>query len=224
MPFIATLLTAALLANPKITFNTTKEVKKDRYEINLTYVTFSPNTSLNKLANKLSAAAVQKSVKEFRDAGIEFDEAPTAPWSHEAGCTVSLSTTSLISVLIDKYEYAGGAHPNTWTNTINVALINGKPKQLTLKDILAPAATESDILDVLVLPRVSEQRKNRSGETVDFLPDDTNKKFLISKNGLTFIFDKYSVASYAEGEFLVKLTWQDLKGLVNHKIIPSAVP
>lgn len=222
MPLVASIVAATLLADPKVTFNTLRDVKQDYYDINLSWPTLTPETSINKLANKKMRYSVLKNLSEFKKASQEFGEKPTSPWEHQVASTISYLSPTLISVIVDTYEYSGGAHPNSWSDTINIALINGKPRAITLKDVLNSSLTEQEFLNHFVLTNVSEQRLKRSEMTVDSLPSETNRKFIISKNGLTFPFDKYSVASYAEGEFLVKLKWTDISGLINSKIVPDA--
>lgn len=211
-------------ADTKITQKSLHDTKKGRYELNLHWVELSPKSAVNDLANKLIKSAVMGDIAEFKIDAMEPGYKPVAPWEHEVGCTVSMATPNLVSVLIDTYNYSGGAHPNGWTEVVNVALIGGQARQLTLKDLLAPGVTESDVLDVIVLPRANAAKRERGMDEIDTLPEETNRKFVISKYGLAFPFDKYAIGAYAEGEYLVKIPWRDMKGLVNPKVIPFAVP
>lgn len=224
MPLAAAALLVLAFADTQITHKSLHDTKKGRYEINLHWVELSPKSAVNDLANKLIKSAVMDDIAEFKKGAMEPGYKPVAPWEHQVGCTVSMATPNLVSVLIDTYDYSGGAHPNSWTEVVNVALIGGQAKQLTLKDLLTPGAKESDILDSIVLPRANAEKRKRETDEVDTLPEETSRKFIISQYGLTFPFDKYAIGAYVEGEYQVKVAWKDMKGLINKKVIPYAVP
>ena len=222
MPLIASLIAATIVSDPAIEFRELKEKAKDQYSINIVWPEFKSADPIYKLFNTEVKEATHRHLVEFKQFSKEAISRP-APWEHFVSTTISHKTSNVLSAIVETYDYSGGAHPNTWSETINIGMVNGKPKSLILKDLLNKGVSEQQILDYFVLPRLSDQRLQRSSENVDRLPEGTNAKFIISKNGLTFPFDKYSVASYAEGEFIVKVSWKELKGLINPKAIPYAV-
>lgn len=226
MPLSAIFLAAALTQTqtpPPITYKTQTETQKNRFDLKLVWPVFNESTPLNDFANKVSPEPIRDFESGFKNSLKEYTETPTMAWDLTMVGTVSYYSPNIISIFYDHYEFTGGAHPNSFTHAINVGLINNKPKRIVLKDLLAPGITESDILDKLVHPRLNKIREDRVGEAVEALPVATNREFVISKNGLTFVFDRYAVGAYVEGEYIVKLKWSDLKGLINKEVIPSAV-
>ncbi len=226
MPMLSSLVLAAVLqktiTQPHV--RSRNEMRDGYYELDLAWYIFPETHPLASLANKAAWEPIGEVDQEFLNSLQSFNEKPTSPWTLAIKPTLSLYRTNLISILYDRYEYTGGAHPNSMTYTFNIGLINGEPKRLKLGDILADGVKESDVLEGFVRPRLSKLRRDRTGEGVDSLPIATHEKFIITKNGLTFPFDKYSVGAYAEGDYLLKLRWTELRGLINKSIIPEAVP
>ncbi len=221
---LATILAATLFSQkPTVEFHTQFETEKDKFSLKFTYPYFLGKSKLEEFANKAVRKPLDTAEKEFIDATKELTETPTSPWELEIKGTVSLQTSKLISVLYERYEYAGGAHPNTFTHCVNVGLINGKPQMISLKDILAPGVNSSMVIDGLVKPNLAKQKLARVNEPLTDFPDNSEVHFIISKNGLTFPFDKYTVGPYVEGEYIVKLTWKDLKGKINTNLIQQAI-
>lgn len=226
MPLISTLVGIALvqstITQPHI--RSKNEIRDQYYELDIAWYLFPETHPLANLANQASAEPTSEAESQFRTMIAEMTDKPIAEYTISVKPTLSLYRTNLISILYDHYEYTGGAHPNTFTHCINIGLIDGKPKRLKLGDILAPGIKESDLLEGYVRPRVSKLRRDRIGEGVESLPIATHEKFIITKNGLTFPFDRYSIGAYVEGEYIVKLKWAELRGLINQQVIPEAVP
>jgi len=222
MPIAAIIAAATLIQQPSIEFRTQFETEKDKFNLKFEYPRFMGKSKLEEFANTTILKKLGTAEEEFLGAVQGFDEIPTTPWEIDITGIVSLKSPTLISVLLEHYEFTGGAHPNGFTHSINVALINNKPQSITLKHIVAPGKSTSAIIDGLVKPKLNEQKMARVNEPLSEFPADAESKFIVSKNGLTFLFDKYSVGPYVEGEYIVKLNWNELKGLINTKIVPQA--
>ncbi|MFM9872715.1 MAG: DUF3298 and DUF4163 domain-containing protein [Fimbriimonadaceae bacterium] len=223
MPIATALVLAAVLAEKPITYKQIKIASPKKYEINIAYPEFSSKSPLTTLANNITKRYFTIQRQEFEKSAKDFDETPTVPWELELNGVVSYSSNNVISIFFDHYEYAGGAHPNGFTHCINVAMIDGKPKAIKLTEILAPGVDLSELIEGHVKPALNSLKMARVNEPLTDFPEDSNTHFAISKNGLTFPFDKYSVGPYVEGEYIVKLKWSDIPGLINRKIIPEAL-
>ncbi len=110
------------------------------------------------------------------------------------------------------YYVEGMAHPSTYNSVFNYDIKS--KKQLQLDDFFNPNSSYLEALSV----KAKEEVKKQLGEYYDeFMasegtaPKKENyENFLFDKDGLTFIFGQYQVASYAAGIFYVKISYSDL--------------
>jgi Deacetylase PdaC/Protein of unknown function (DUF3298) len=140
-------------------------------------------------------------------------------WFMECDAMLSYQSPKAVSVMINKYTFAGGAHPNTYVSMLNFDLNSGKT--LSLKDLV----TDLKKLNALAEQKFREVRELSANE--DFndagyfwsgsfqLPEN----FSLDKNGLQFFYNTYEVASYADGPTEFLLTWQELDGIVKMELI-----
>jgi hypothetical protein len=140
-------------------------------------------------------------------------------WFMECDAMLSYQSPKAVSVMINKYTFAGGAHPNTYTSTLNFDLNTGKTLQL--KDL---------ITDMNKLKAMAEKKFR---EVRDLSPDtDFNdegyfweggfqlpENFSLDTNGLQFFYNTYEVASYAQGPTEFLLSWKELEGIVRKELI-----
>jgi Deacetylase PdaC/Protein of unknown function (DUF3298) len=140
-------------------------------------------------------------------------------WFMECDAMLSYQSPKAMSVMINKYTFAGGAHPNTYTTVLNFDLNTGKTFQL--KDLV----TDLKKLKVLVEKKFREVRElstsanfNDEGyfwEEGFQLPEN----FSLDTNGLQFFYNTYEVASYAQGPTEFLLSWKELEGIVKKELI-----
>lgn len=221
---ISILAAAALLA-PVQSYKTVSETKEKSgyYTASATYPKFTAPASLATPANKEIARLVKQYMGEFVSQAADYFKdnpaKPTAPWEHETSCTTTLANLTVLSVLMDHYEFAGGAHPNSWTSTVNVALVGGKATHVRLANLLAKGKDKKAFLNEVVLPVAAKARKERTGEDTTVFPMEFADHFNLSRNTLTYTFDKYVLGPYVEGDYQVKLKWQDIKAWIDPKLL-----
>ncbi len=206
-------------ASPAPTIKT-EIAKSGFYEINVAWPVFPDSHPLASVLNRETLTPVRLAQQEFVNAARSYSGPVQQDWALQIKPVVSYNSQKLVSIYYEHYEYAGGAHPNTFSYALNVAMIEGKPKKITLSEIAVDGAVR-EILE-LVRHRLSGIRFDRVSEEVAELPAETASKFLVSKNGLTFVFDRYSVGPYVEGEYIVKLRYAEIPGLINRDLIPEA--
>lgn len=192
------------------------------YTMNVAWPEFPKAHPLAETLNKLTPSAPRAAQAEFRKAVQSMEQRPNAPWELNIKPVVAYNTPKLVSILYNHFEYAGGAHPNTLTHVVNVAMIDGKPKQITLTDIAVDGAAPR-ILEMVYL-RLTSVRMDRVSEEAAALPPETISKFIVGKGALTFIFDPYAVGAYVEGSYVIKLSYRDLAGYLRRDLIPEALP
>lgn len=119
------------------------------------------------------------------------------------------------------YQYSGGAHGMHQTTYLH---FDGKKKaRLTLNDLVS--ADERDALKEMLwevyLSKLSEQDREI---TEPFMPKSEffiSENFYFVPNGINFVYPLYSLASYAEGEIELFLTFPQLKEVMNPDYLPE---
>jgi Protein of unknown function (DUF3298)/Deacetylase PdaC len=201
--------------------------KKLMYEIEAQYpqVTGGNNPNFEKF-NQLVRAVVTKKVAEFKkDMQPKEGDEPRPEGSMGSyigiGYELALARDDLISVEFDIGSYyQGAAHPNSYSETVNYDLKNGK--QLKLSDLFKPGAKYLQALAAYSIADLKKQSKQKD----DALPDDeiqsgagpsaqNYRSWKITKKGLGINFDSYQVGPYAAGPWYVLVPYANLKDFIN---------
>ena len=117
------------------------------------------------------------------------------------------------------YVDMGGAHPNQWSRWMNFDFETGQ--LLTREAVFQPSAKE-DIERVLfdkLLLHVGEQYPDETLSTLEdlqqkgylqltniYIPDN----FLLRKEGISFLFNRYDIAPYAAGEIVIDVPYGEI--------------
>lgn len=208
--------------------------KKLKYEVDAEYpqLTGSADPNFEKF-NQTVRGLVTRKVNEFKkemaqpevgeattDSGNESDE--TGGSDIGIGYTIALAKDDLISVQFDIGSYyKGAAHPNSYSETVNFDLKNGK--SLKLGDLFRPGTKYLQIISAYCVQDLKKQSKASSDSMLDddwiqrgAGPDAANyKSWTITKKGLGVNFDSYQVAPYAAGPQHVLVPYSALKEIIN---------
>lgn len=208
-----------------------KQIKESNaklmYEIEVQYPQFSGGSNPNfEKFNQLVHAVVTKKVAGFKKdmAPDEGEEPrPEGSMASDLGIAyeITLAQDDFISVEFDIGSYyQGAAHPNSYSETINYDLKNGK--QLKLSDLFQPGSKYLQTIAGYCIADLKKQSKTKGEE----LPDDmlqsgaapTAKNYQswkITRKGLGINFDAYQVGPYAAGPQYVLVPYTNLKDLIN---------
>ena len=202
--------------------------KKLNYEIATQYpqLTGGNNPNLEKF-NQAARAAVTRKV-----AGFKKDMAPEAGENTEEtrpedsmgsdltiSYTVVLAQDDLVSVDFEVSSYfQGAAHPNSYSETFNYDLKNGK--QLKLADLFKPGAKYLQAIANYCIADLKKQatEKGLMAEEIEkgaAAKADNYQGWTITRRGLGIYFDPYQVGPYAAGPQFVLVPYSDLKDLIN---------
>lgn len=209
--------------------------KKLKYEIDAEYpqLTGSVNPNFEKF-NQTVRGLVTRKVTEFKKEMSQPEEGETPSDSADessettgsdlgVGYTIALAKDDLISVLFDiSSYYRGAAHPNSYSETVNFDLKNGK--SLKLGDLFKPGTKYLQIISAYCIQDLKKQSRAKGADSMlddDWIqrgagPDAANyKSWTITKKGLGINFDSYQVAPYAAGPQHVQVPYLALKEIVN---------
>jgi hypothetical protein len=201
--------------------------KKLMYEIEAQYPQFSGGSNPNfEKFNQLVRAVVTNKVAGFKKdmAPEEGEESrPEGSMGSDLGVAyeIALATDDVISVEFDIGSYyQGAAHPNSYSQTVNYDLKNGK--QLKLSDLFQPGSKYLQMLANYCIADLKKQSKAKGEELpADMLqsgaaPTVKNyQSWKITRTGLGINFDSYQVGPYAAGPQYVLVPYASLKEFVN---------
>lgn len=122
-----------------------------------------------------------------------------------------------INYIITWEEFTGGAHPNSYYTVLNFNLQSGE--EVVLNDILKEGY-EEPLTDILV----KNLAKQLEVENIDgikekgYLYMDTemfiSNNFILDKEKIVFIYNKYEIAPYSAGDIMIETTYNELKDLM----------
>lgn len=207
MPFAA--LAAAVLLSPAalpVRWVTKESKQAKAWSGSVKYPQFGGSSPLAAFANRQLAQEHEGALAEFlRDAKASIAEMGRPnPWWYEMQRTnqVALATPEIISVHGYIYSYGGGAHPNHQMPCRVYGLVGGKPARLTLQSLFRKGVDGSRIVSPIVIGQLMRAGASgiEDGRIIE-LDKDLREMFYVTPKGLQFVFEHYSVASYAEGAF-----------------------
>lgn len=124
-----------------------------------------------------------------------------------------------INVSANVFVDTGGAHPHQWSQWLNFDFESGN---LLTKDDIFLASAKADIermlLDHLMLMQAEVypdeslktledlQQKGFLQMTNMYIPDN----FLLHKEGVSFLFNRYDIAPYSAGEIVIEIPYEEI--------------
>jgi hypothetical protein len=134
------------------------------------------------------------------------------PNSLSVSYEIAAADKNFISVLFSFYEYLGGAHPNTTTESFNYDLNRKAP--VSLADLFTP---NSNYLKVISDHAIKELKKLDTVSAVELGAGpkiDNYHSWNITPTGLKITFDPYQVGPYAAGAHEVVVPYSVLKPII----------
>ena len=172
----------------------------------------------------------RKDVNEFYQEDIKNgtpkDELPTW-YNYEYGLTTYFSEgkEGSLNFIAETFEYTGGAHPNSWNKWMNFEKNTGK--LLALKDVFM-AGSEKPISDMLLEELITEMATRLEDSSITSLEglqnagilNSTNMyvpdNFLLEKEKVSFLYNKYDIAPYAVGVITLSLPYTSVEKYMIH--------
>lgn len=204
------MILALALQQPTILTNNVDK----KWEMKAEIPAFLGKDPLSKFAEKVVTKKMTTSFNTFL-AETKRDWAETMesqPYSFESSGARQLGDTRVQSYTVSTYRYVGGAHGLGITESLNFALVGGKPKQLSTYDIFTRSkktALIKLILDEARKDPGTDWLQPEGGKTSLEQPELDN--FWVGKDGITWEFNPYQLGSYASGPFSFKFSWKQLK-------------
>lgn len=203
-----------------------------RYHISSSYpqIYGMKDKSIQKKVNKDIYEKMMKGINDFRKDMNEWD-LTNIPKEFNSEIDYAFTSYSLTDEVFSfAFEvfcfYAGAAHPNHWTISMNFDLKKGK--LLALKDLFNPKEKYLEKISKYCIADLKEQANMSGYEADDFMltegagPKDSNfMNFNLLQKGLQITFDPYQVAPYVVGTQYVTIPYKALYEIINQEGVLS---
>lgn len=191
-----------------------------RLDSTLTWGLFFYGTPTLLDASNYYIAAQKEVFDEQRNEYHNLKESEIPPGMMNCYCNIKGKTVTgykgHISYIMTREEYYGGAHPTT-VNTI-ACFDPATGAEITLKDIFKEGY-EDTLLAMLIdkllkdnnLSTVEELCQKGYNLDIDFF---ITNNFILGKDSITFLYNRYEIAPYALGDILITLDYGTLKDIM----------
>ena len=132
-------------------------------------------------------------------------------WERQVSVLYHGSHNGISSFSAITYDYSGGAHGSTVERCLNFRLSDGSP--VTETDLFIDGY--ADTLSGLLSARLGMAFSNPEDYDALFIKDiEPNGNFLVSEEGITYVYGQYEIGPYSLGTIEVSLAWEELEGLL----------
>lgn len=139
-------------------------------------------------------------------------------YNYEYSITTSFNEgwKGVINYTATTFEYSGGAHPNEWAQWLN---FNSTTGELIKLNQVFMAGSEVPMGKLLLEELIKQMANNLPDETIQSLEDLQNvgilndtqiyvpENFLLEKDQVSFLYNKYDIAPYAVGMIILSLPY-----------------
>ena len=194
------------------------------------YMAMSPEKAMAKVQVQY-ATNYRKDLLTYYEADLKEitgkEEMP--PWyNHEYNITseLKIARDSIYNFAVTNYQFTGGAHPNTFSNWTNISAKSGN--ELKKTDVFVDGS-EKDIIQLIgkhLLTEVNQRLETDTITTLQSLWDNgillnvdlyVPDNFLITDEGILFLYNRYDIAPYAMGDFQLNIPYAEIENLMKIK-------
>ena len=173
-------------------------------------------------SNDLTAACnnfVANSKEEYMEMKADYiNSRSDAPWFNNyyiMSSEVESGYRGILNYVIFNEVYTGGAHPNSYYTALNFDTSTGK--EIVLQDIFKDDY-ETRLTQELVVELANYFKVEPVTEVVvrGYLINDfyISNNFILGKEKITFIYNRYDIAPYAVGEIMLDIDYNRLKDVI----------
>ena len=160
-------------------------------------------------------------VAEYRESGNELlrylegndDGEPCSAlsWENSVNGHIAGVHGDIISCIVSRYDYAGGAHGSTSETGVNFDRNTGEV--IGEDDVFTEDSGEE--LRKLLSAHLQESLPDNDAYNALFIKDiEPNGNFIVTPAGVTYIYGQYEIGPYYLGIIKVTLPWEELEGLL----------
>lgn len=166
--------------------------------------------------NSLLEEEFLKSVEWYEEFVSMLDSVPTMEYtagmffSFETGFDIKLPSESFLSIVLNQYEFTGGAHGNYYSIGYNFDLTTGN--LITVENILNEESLSfiSRLCEIKIKQMYEAVSLTDAGLFEDRIDLSMDQDFYLLKDAMVFQFDPYEIAPYAMGNIEVPVYYEEI--------------
>lgn len=150
------------------------------------------------------------------EAAAEFP--PDWVFTFETDYRITYNKKGFVSIVLDYYEFTGGAHGNFYSIGYNIRTTDGNV--LTLSDILKENSVDalSEFCTEEILNMFEANSLTEAGLFEDELNLTYEQDFFVKPNTLIIQFDPYEIGPFAMGSIEVELNFDKIKNILKNDL------
>lgn len=152
------------------------------------------------------------------DSTVFFDEQYPMQYSFETGFEVFYNSKDFVSIVLNHYQFTGGAHGNYFAVGYNINLSDGS--FLSLADIVQPG--KLDLLayecEEAILEKYQANSLFEAGLFENEIVISEDQDFYIIPGALVLQFDPYEIGPYAMGEITAEISFDKIKDILSEDL------
>lgn len=168
---------------------------------------------------------MKKVKEELFDVAKDNMQYATGDYVFEAinGYEIVRNDNKIFSVKMSDLAYAGGAHGSHYIEGLNFDLVNSK--LIKFEDLFTvPKELYEDKLFNLINDKIKNMIENEDAYFFDDYENNIkgafkDNLFLLTDDGITFIYEEYEISAYAEGTKFIDISYKDIKDIINGSYI-----
>lgn len=157
-------------------------------------------------------------------------DSPYPAWYNQTYSLVTIideGRSGIVTVCADTFMDTGGAHPNQWSRWMNFRFSDGS---LITTEETFPNATHEELKQLLLAALIRQQAEAHPEEEIKTLENLQSRgilcftemyipqNFLLGKETVGFLFNRYDIAPYSEGSIVLEVPYKNLEPYLNSKI------
>lgn len=194
------------------------------------YMNLSPEETIIEVQNN-HITKYRKDLLSYYEADLKSGKTKEnlPPWyNHEYSITseLKIARDSIYNYSVTNYQFTGGAHPNTLATWIN---INANTGQVLSKADVFTEDSDKKIVELISKHLLADVNQRLETDTITslqglrdngillnvdlYVPDN----FLVTDEGVTFLYNRYDIAPYAMGDFQLNIPYAEIENLMKIK-------
>jgi hypothetical protein len=204
--------------------NYSKSTADSSVTINIEYPQISglENKDVETKINSFLEEEFKQSIPWYEEILLDSAEYEDYPYemgySFDTGFQVQFNSKKFISIVLNHYQFTGGAHGNYFALGYNIDMNDGKV--LTLKDII-----KEDSFDLLtyeceqsILETYQANSLIEAGTFENELVIPEDQDFYITPTALVIQFDPYEIGPYAMGEIVAEIPFEKIMDILQDNL------
>ena len=196
--------------------NYTKSSDDSSVTINIEYPQINgiENDTIETKINSFLEEEFKQSIpwyEEILSDSAEYQDYPyELGYSFETGFQVQFNSQKFISIVLNHYQFTGGAHGNYFALGYNIS--TDEAKVLTLKDIIREDSFEllTYECEQAILETYEANSLIEAGTFENELVIPEDQDFYITPTALVIQFDPYEIGPYAMGEIVAEIPFEKI--------------